>query len=129
MDLEIAENARETSNQVWQDNRPDERINVTEWAQLRRHDAELELPNKERVVMTNQYIIERHGHRLFFELGDSGAGIFIVDEENTLTLIGIAIGMLDLDYCVVTPIEYVLKALGLTLEDLHFEEDMEVSDA
>ncbi|KAK3599789.1 hypothetical protein CHS0354_037275 [Potamilus streckersoni] len=96
-------------------------------ASVRRRDADLELPNKNRVVMTNQYIIEKHGGMPFFLRGDSGAGVFLVGEDNKITLIGLAIGMLDSDYCVVTPIEYVLKALDLRFEDLNFEEDMDVS--
>ncbi|KAK3594412.1 hypothetical protein CHS0354_034147 [Potamilus streckersoni] len=94
---------------------------------VKRRNAELETPTRFKVVMKNQYIVERHGGVPFFTLGDSGAGVFLVGKNNQLILIGLAIGMLDMDHCVVTPIEYVLQALNLSFKNLQFEEDMDVT--
>ncbi|KAK3588342.1 hypothetical protein CHS0354_040101 [Potamilus streckersoni] len=74
--------------------------------------------------MTSSLIIKQYS-------GDSESGVFLLDKKNKLTCIGLAIGYVHdwLDtYTVVTPITYVLKALGLPLESKHFEKGTAVQD-
>ncbi|KAL3878066.1 hypothetical protein ACJMK2_035699 [Sinanodonta woodiana] len=69
------------------------------------------------VLMKNQYLVENHRFP-FCTDGDSGAGVYLVEnEQNKLSLIGIVIGSLD-DYTIVTPIRPVLESLQLRPEDV-----------
>ncbi|KAL3855382.1 hypothetical protein ACJMK2_014593 [Sinanodonta woodiana] len=66
-------------------------------------------------VMKGQYLIRSRSDMVFLIAGDSGSGVFYIDQSQRLRCIGIAIGFLaNHTYeAVVTPIEDVLRALGL----------------
>ncbi|KAL3888017.1 hypothetical protein ACJMK2_000401 [Sinanodonta woodiana] len=69
------------------------------------------------VVMKNQYQVENNRYP-FSTFGDSGAGVYLVENEhNNLSLIGINIGLLN-NYSIVTPIGFVLESLRLQPEDV-----------
>ncbi|KAK3602000.1 hypothetical protein CHS0354_024777 [Potamilus streckersoni] len=70
-------------------------------------------------VMRGQYLIQSKSDNVFLRPGDSGSGVFYMDERKRLRCIGIAIGYLTSSYeAVVTPIEDVLEALGLDQNNL-----------
>lgn len=69
--------------------------------------------NSPNVVMKNQYEILSIGPTNFFQPGDSGSAVFLVDDNNQLHCIGIAIGCTSYNSAIVTPIVPVLNALGL----------------
>ncbi|XP_062588700.1 uncharacterized protein LOC134250360 [Saccostrea cucullata] len=68
--------------------------------------------NPRNITVYNQMEIE--GLRgQFFDLGDSGSFVFCINQDETLSCIGMAIGYTSRGTCLVTPIENVLKSLKL----------------
>ncbi|XP_053390494.1 uncharacterized protein LOC128553380 [Mercenaria mercenaria] len=65
----------------------------------------------ESKVMKNQLKINSHSLKTFFQLGDSGSAVFLVDKRNKLHCIGMAIGSMSDLSCLVTPIQVVLSEL------------------
>lgn len=84
-------------------------------AQVRvKRDIDLTTPiNPETFTMKGQYEIQSVGPTDFFQPGDSGSGVYIVDEKKQLHCIGIAIGCTKYRSAIVTPIKDVLEVLGL----------------
>ncbi|XP_061193734.1 uncharacterized protein LOC133201963 [Saccostrea echinata] len=64
------------------------------------------------IVVYNQMEIESLRGQ-FFELGDSGSFVFCINQDDTISCIGMAIGYTSRGACLVTPIENVLKSLNL----------------
>ncbi|KAL3878070.1 hypothetical protein ACJMK2_035703 [Sinanodonta woodiana] len=78
------------------------------------------------VVMKNQYMVQNHRYP-FCTYGDSGAGVYLVEnEQNKLSLIGILVGLLN-EYSIVTPIGPVLESLHLSPEDVIADELVQVT--
>ncbi|KAJ8311557.1 hypothetical protein KUTeg_010912 [Tegillarca granosa] len=69
--------------------------------------------NPQTFTMKGQYEIQSVGPKDFFQPGDSGSGVYIVDENKQLHCIGIAIGCTSYRSTIVTPIKDVLEALDL----------------
>lgn len=84
-------------------------------AQVRvKRDVDLTTPiNPQTFTMKGQYEIQSVGPTDFFQPGDSGSGVYIVDENKQIHCIGIAIGCTKYRSAIVTPIKDVLEALGL----------------
>ena len=78
-------------------------------------------------VMSNQIQIDSFQRKIFFDAGDSGSAVFLVDKNNKLHCIGMAIGVTPDGTCMVTPIKSILEELGhdlnetLELKAFHFE--------
>ncbi|XP_062608453.1 uncharacterized protein LOC134270277 [Saccostrea cucullata] len=53
----------------------------------------------------------------FFDLGDSGSFVFCINQDETLSCIGMAIALTSRGTCLVTPIENVLKSLKLPVSN------------
>jgi len=69
--------------------------------------------DRRKCIMKGQYHIQSTIKQHFFSLGDSGAGVFTVKGNgNRLKCVGIAIGIFPDNCTIVTPIKYVLRALG-----------------
>ncbi|KAJ8313363.1 hypothetical protein KUTeg_009149 [Tegillarca granosa] len=69
------------------------------------------------VILQNQYqIISNHDRTSFFKPGDSGSGVYIVQDGNYHP-IGIAIASQNEDgeVCFVTPLKYILESLDLEM--------------
>ncbi|XP_062569478.1 uncharacterized protein LOC134231532 [Saccostrea cucullata] len=71
------------------------------------------------VNVYNQMEIESLTHDNFFEVGDSGSLVFYI-QDDTLCCIGMAIGLTTRGTCLVTPIENILKSLGLPVNNSIF---------
>lgn len=70
------------------------------------------LDTSTRVIFKSMY--EVHSYipgKMFFQSGDSGSGVFLVDKNEKLHCFGIAIGCTDYGAAIVEPIIPVLKAL------------------
>ncbi|KAJ8313562.1 hypothetical protein KUTeg_008123 [Tegillarca granosa] len=65
------------------------------------------------LIMKNQYEIQQIGNIPFFKPGDSGSGVFLVDDQRELHCIGMAIGCTSYGSAIVTPIGEILEALAL----------------
>ncbi|XP_061193967.1 uncharacterized protein LOC133202208 [Saccostrea echinata] len=72
-----------------------------------------ELPDKTPVCMCNQIEIQSLPHGTFFEPGDSGAFVFCINPDKTLSCIGMAIGSTSKGSCLVTPMVRILDSFGL----------------
>ncbi|XP_061193842.1 uncharacterized protein LOC133202077 [Saccostrea echinata] len=75
-----------------------------------------ELPDKTPVHMCNQIEIQSLPHGIFFEPGDSGAFVFCINPDKTLSCIGMAIGSTSKGSCFVTPMVRILDSFGLRRE-------------
>ncbi|XP_053380020.1 uncharacterized protein LOC128548685 [Mercenaria mercenaria] len=76
-------------------------------------------------TLKNQLQIDSYASSTFFQAGDSGSAVFLVDKENKLHCIGLAIGVMSDLTTVFTPIQNILQGLGRqlgkTLEIKKFE--------
>ncbi|XP_062591064.1 uncharacterized protein LOC134252577, partial [Saccostrea cucullata] len=70
------------------------------------------LPDKTIAVMCNQIEIQSLPHGTFFEPGDSGAFVFCINPDKTLSCIGMAIGSTTKGSCFVTPMTRILDSFG-----------------
>ncbi|XP_053373866.1 uncharacterized protein LOC123531203 [Mercenaria mercenaria] len=66
------------------------------------------------IIMNNLFFIGGFGNKPFSEFGDSGAGVFLVGENNRLSCIGMVIGKLTDGYCYAIPIQKILNRLSRT---------------
>ncbi|XP_053391564.1 uncharacterized protein LOC128554324 [Mercenaria mercenaria] len=79
-------------------------------------------------VMQNQLKINSHSLKTFFHIGDSGSAVFLVDKQNKLHCIGMAIGLLSDLSCLVTPIQVVLSELEKKLSKKILLEDFKMEN-
>ncbi|XP_053386837.1 uncharacterized protein LOC123542938 [Mercenaria mercenaria] len=83
----------------------------------------------QRQTLMGQLQVDSYARKTFFQEGDSGSAVFVVDRNNKPHCIGMAIGVMSDLTCVVTPIHVILQELGAklnkTLESKAFtHEDM-----
>ncbi|XP_062615999.1 uncharacterized protein LOC134277689 [Saccostrea cucullata] len=71
------------------------------------------LPDNTIAVMCNQIEIQSLPHGTFFEPGDSGAFVFCINPEKTLSCLGMAIGSTTKGSCFVTPMTRILDSFRL----------------
>lgn len=90
---------------------------------FRLENRELRLPGlrgqlfQKRIIMYRQYLVESINNLQFFDLGDSGSLVFMLDDDKSLKCIGMAVGMTTHGGCIVTPIEAILEAFGIHDDD------------
>jgi hypothetical protein len=101
---------------------------------VRTDSASLGLPNSlVKLTMKGQKIVVNASIRVFFQPGDSGSLVFMVNSESgKLTCIGMAIGITaPASETVVTPIRHVLDALDLQHVQhlkVFYDADMDTGD-
>ncbi|XP_053373862.1 uncharacterized protein LOC123532954 [Mercenaria mercenaria] len=66
------------------------------------------------IIMKNLFFIGGFGNKSFSDDGDSGAGVFLVGENNRLSCIGMVIGKTTDGYCIAIPIQKILDRLSRT---------------
>ncbi|XP_062578852.1 uncharacterized protein LOC134240788 [Saccostrea cucullata] len=83
-------------------------------AHIRFLNESLGLPDQINIVsMYNQIEIQSLPHGAFFEVGDSGAFVFCINPDKTLSCLGMAIGLTTRGSCLVTPMVRILDSFGL----------------
>jgi len=65
-----------------------------------------------RYEFSNQLQVVSLSHSPFFQPGDSGSAVLIVNDDQSLECIGMAIGCSSDGSAIVTPISAILDALG-----------------
>ncbi|XP_062610410.1 uncharacterized protein LOC134272176 [Saccostrea cucullata] len=80
-------------------------------AHIRFVDDTGNLPDNTVAVMCNQIEIQSLPHGTFFEPGDSGAFVFCINPDKTLSCLGMAIGSTTKGSCFVTPMTRILILL------------------
>lgn len=81
---------------------------------VRISNREMILPGGEKLEFYNQIEVQSlGGSSAFFDLGDSGALVFMPLKDDELHCMGLAIGRTTYFSCLVTPIENVFKELHL----------------
>ncbi|XP_062596794.1 uncharacterized protein LOC134258282 [Saccostrea cucullata] len=74
----------------------------------------LDLPGRNGfATMYNQIEIQSLPHGTFFEAGDSGAFVFCINVDKTLSCLGMAIGSSTRGSCLVTPMTRILDSFSL----------------
>ncbi|XP_053373869.1 uncharacterized protein LOC128546684 [Mercenaria mercenaria] len=66
------------------------------------------------IVINNLFFIGGFGNKSFSDDGDSGAGVFLVGENNRLPCIGMVIGKTADGYCIAIPIQKIFDRLSGT---------------
>lgn len=93
---------------------------------VQRFDVEAVCPHTGKgqiVVMENQFSVRKlkESPSDFCQLGDSGAGVFVINEGERLSCIGMLIGRLSDGAAIVTPIKRILDALSEELPELRLK--------
>jgi hypothetical protein len=78
-------------------------------------------------------MVDSYYKKVFTQAGDSGSGVFLVDNKDSLHCIGMLIGVCSDMTAVVTPINNILQILGhkmdKTLELKKFRETEEMDES
>ncbi|XP_062570146.1 uncharacterized protein LOC134232216 [Saccostrea cucullata] len=69
-----------------------------------------DLPDKTQSVMYHQIEIQSLPHGTFFKPGDSGSFVFCINQDKTLSCLGMAIGSTTKGSCLVTPMVRILRS-------------------
>lgn len=66
----------------------------------------------DKLEIMSQIFVDSYVKKVFCQEGDSGAAVFLLDDDNKLYCIGMVIGIMSDFTSVVTPIQNILDILG-----------------